>query len=114
MKIKVELWAFADGKVRQVEILDRIWQLYVSGEISAEALLEEVFRMGQNEFQPQEMPSVSMGDVIVLDALNPARRFLVLVTGFVQMNNVTYDEHIHRSPLARALADMLDEASRRG
>jgi hypothetical protein len=59
MIVEVELNAFQDGKIRPVEIPSEAIHLPTM------ELLEEVFRLGQNMFQPVEgCCSVSVGDVI--------------------------------------------------
>jgi len=59
MIVKVHMLAFCDkGTVREVDIADRFLSL------PAKEVLGEVFKMGQNDFQPKQIPSVSMGDVI--------------------------------------------------
>lgn len=59
MKINVHMLAFEpEYKVRQVEVND---EDYVEGQFE---FLEIVFRNGQNENQPQQVASVSVGDVI--------------------------------------------------
>lgn len=70
-----------DTVVREVE-LDRP----VADYTSEERLLSDVFRLGQNDFQPQQKCSVSVGDVIVLDTkLGEARKsryFRIASCGF--------------------------------
>lgn len=59
MFIEVEMLAFGKpGEVRTVEIPDKDASLPVHD------LLEVVFYWGQNDFQPQNHPSVSAGDVV--------------------------------------------------
>jgi hypothetical protein len=48
----------------------------------AENLLDEVFKFGQNDFQPQPMPSVSVGDVIRIGD----ERWLVEPVGFSRLD----------------------------
>ena len=77
MIVEVEMVAFADqGKsfgIREVEIPDA-----EAARLSEEKLLELIFRYGQNDFQPKQVPSVSVGDVIRIDG----KRFLVSAMGF--------------------------------
>jgi hypothetical protein len=57
--------------------------------LSTEDMLEEVFKMGQNDFQPQiDKRSVSVGDVIRLgdkDSPSGQRRFSVTAFGFKEI-----------------------------
>ena len=75
MKVQVELLAFSKGEIREVEI-------------SGEAVdLDEVFHNGQNHIQPLEMPSVSVGDVI----LDGDKKFMVIGAGFKELTNEEYE-----------------------
>lgn len=57
MKVPVYMTAFVDrGTIREVEIPD-----IDPGDLHA--VMENVFHYGQNDFQPQNKPSVSVGDV---------------------------------------------------
>ena len=59
MIVEVEMLAFGEpGEVRKVNVPDEFCN---SEEIK---LLDAVFHYGQNDFQPQNHPSVSAGDVI--------------------------------------------------
>lgn len=49
--------------------------------LPTEAILGEAFRLGQNDFQPLPMPSVSVGDVIVASG----DRFRVEPFGFTRL-----------------------------
>lgn len=76
MIVEVEMLAFGEpGEVRKVEIphdkLDRI------------TVLDFVFHYGQNDFQPQNHPSVSAGDVIRYKGEN----YLVAGMGFRKLND---------------------------
>lgn len=62
MKIAVHMFAFANGAIRWVEIPQDVVPVLHT----AKDWLEMVFHYGQNDFQPQPMPSVSMGDVVEL------------------------------------------------
>ncbi len=59
VSVPVLLLAFCDGDVRQVEIPDNVE--------GTENILDSVFHYGQNENQPRNVPSVSVGDVICLN-----------------------------------------------
>ena len=69
MKIKVHMLAFNDkGTVRYVDIPNEELTLLddPTSVTYIPTLLELVFRYGQNDFQPQQITSVSVGDVIEL------------------------------------------------
>jgi hypothetical protein len=77
MKVKVEMWAFQEGKIRIVEIPRNPHQTDL-----VIPILSEIFKYGQNEFQPNpERCSVSVGDVINL--FN--KRWLVMPKGFREL-----------------------------
>lgn len=59
MIYEVEMNAFGNGQIRKVEIDDEA----IEG-MGLTEILELIFKFGQNDVQPQDMPSVSMGDVI--------------------------------------------------
>ena len=66
--IKVRMEAFANGEIREVEVPDN--DAFMSApfvDISVEEKLQVVFHYGQNDHQPQHIPSVSVGDVILLE-----------------------------------------------
>lgn len=67
MIVEVEMLAFGKpGEIRKVEIPStRLCEADIrDGKVSIEEALDIVFELGQNDFQPQEHPSVSMGDVV--------------------------------------------------
>jgi len=96
MKVFVQMLAFEDGKIREVNIPDNEWNdgnirgEGVSEKEWKEALLEDrlelVFRFGQNDFQPRPMCSVSVGDVIILDG----EMFMVMGGGFKKITEGEY------------------------
>ena len=59
MRYEVEMWAWADGAVRTVDVPD-------AEALGDKDLRDSIFKYGQNDFQPRKMPSVSVGDVIRL------------------------------------------------
>lgn len=77
MIVKVEMQAFAPGKVREVFVPDEEW----GRADNTTRRLERVFRYGQNDFQPQPLPSVSVGDVVVIDD----RRFVCAPMGWREL-----------------------------
>ena len=89
MTVQVEMHAFGrhhtpDGSVplRDVEIPDMVAFREMQGEGWEDRLLGATFHYGQNDFQPRRMPSVSVGDIIVLPTSPTPRRFVVMPTGF--------------------------------
>jgi hypothetical protein len=82
MIINVELRAFRQSheplKVRPVTILD---------DVVINEVLNAVFHNGQNNFQPLEYRSVSVGDVI----LHGDKRVLVEDLGFKELNDDEYN-----------------------
>jgi hypothetical protein len=81
MIFTVELLAFSDG-LRLVEIPDH--EALAAALTSTDHLLELVFKYGQNDVQPKDQCSVSVGDVIRITetAAGEASRYLVLPHGF--------------------------------
>lgn len=73
LRFKVELRAFADGAIREVKIPASLYRKKGLQEIR-----EAVFKYGQNDVQPQALPSVSVGDVI----RQGADRWVIMATGF--------------------------------
>jgi hypothetical protein len=71
MIFEVELNAFMNGEIREVDVPDEVFFEC----ITTEDVLDQVFRFGQNEVQPKDMCSVSMGD------------------GFTQVKNLSRVEH---------------------
>lgn len=90
MIFNVELLAFGQGKIRPVSIDDEeVYQLKQDG---LDALLESIFHYGQNDFQPLEFPSVSVGDVIhIVDLFDKIpEKHLVCLTGFKKLSEEKY------------------------
>lgn len=82
MIVEVEMVAFKesghDFGIRNVEVPD-----HEAVRLPEEKLLEAVMRYGQNDLQPQQIPSVSVGDVVRIDG----RRFLVSPVGFKELKH---------------------------
>ena len=77
MKIEVEMLAFENGKIRVVNVPDDEWNQC----LSEASKLEQVFFYGQNDFQPQQICSVSVGDVARLNG----KRFLCASVGWQEI-----------------------------
>lgn len=86
MVFEVELRAFRDGEIREVNVPEEVFnELETNNEV-----LEAVFKFGQNDFQPKNQPSVSMGDVIIIPSFKRRggtidRRFEVAMFGFKEV-----------------------------
>lgn len=88
MKFIVELLAHGkEGEVREVEF-DNV---YATSDLEAtrNLTLRLIFEHGQNERQPQDHPSVSVGDVIRLGE----DRYLVLPSGFKRLSQAAYERY---------------------
>lgn len=72
------------GEVREVEL--------PGNDSDCRPLLPQVFEFGQNDVQPQQHPSVSVGDVI--DLGNYESRFLVMPNGFYAMSAQQFDDYV--------------------
>ena len=84
MNIRVHMLAFGDpGEIRMVEVPDDRWT------DNNEKNLDIVFQYGQNDFQPQNHPSVSVGDIIELDN----QFFMVRPIGFLGLTHDQYMEY---------------------
>ena len=91
MAVDVHMLAFAEkrGVVRKVVIEKQDLTLVEQG-VNAkglEPILSEVFKYGQNILQPQDCPSVSVGDVIQL----ADRHFMVAPIGFKEITKEQFD-----------------------
>jgi hypothetical protein len=99
MKIKVHMLAFGQpDELRWVDV--------ESPSANVERLLEQVFEMGQNDFQPQEHPSVSVGDVIDLHPVN--RQYLVRAAGFKELTLPELTQYRATPRLDRMLSALLE------
>lgn len=78
MRYEVEMLAFGEGKIRQVDVPNRV----VENVDPPYTLLDWIFKFGQNDFQPRSLPSVSVGDVVRLDG----KRFRVENCGFKELD----------------------------
>jgi len=94
MIIPVHMLAFMDkGNVREVEIDDSFQSS------SNFDILDEVFRMGQNDFQSKQMPSISVGDVIELGG--NCNYWIVAPVGFMSIEEEEFKSlpgHLTREP----------------
>lgn len=78
---KVEQFSFNKGKFRFVEVpVEELTKNRMEN-------LELIYKYGQNDFQPQNSPSVSSGDVVHYSG----ERYIVANMGFSKLKNETYD-----------------------
>lgn len=80
--VQVQQFKFNDGQYRNVEL-----PLSCINE-NINVTLEYVFHYGQNDFQRQDSPSVSVGDVINLDS----KYYVVQGRGFKQIKSEEYEK----------------------
>jgi len=80
-KFKVQLWAFgSNGAIREVELTDAIVE---KNKDKPDNLLDEIYKYGQNDFQPLPIRSVSCGDIIHIED----KRFMVAFAGFKEVED---------------------------
>ena len=77
MVFEVELRAYKNGEIREVEVPDQEIK-----NADPDKVLERIFFWGQNDFQPRKLPSVSVGDVVRLDG----KKYLVAALGFTEVS----------------------------
>lgn len=83
--VRVHMFAFSDdrSKIREVEIPQEEYE----STHSVQEVLELVFRYGQNDFQPQSIYSVSVGDVAELNG----HYYMVMSYGFQEISKEEFD-----------------------
>jgi len=92
MKFKVHMLAFCDkGTVREVDVPEEALPTNQPAHVLTTVILELIFHYGQNEFQPKNMPSVSVGDVIQGGSQKP-RYFEVAMAGFKEIPKKKFDK----------------------
>lgn len=67
--------------------------------------LDEVYRLGQNDFQPKPHPSVSSGDVIKFGIYN----YLCCRVGFRRLTDDELKDYTALPRLDRHFSDLLDQ-----
>ena len=81
MVVSVEMRAFGDpGEIREVDVPDVEWEQAVPLD-----RLNLAWHWGQNETQPREHCSVSVGDVIRMDG----KRYMVKPFGFEEVTDAS-------------------------
>jgi len=89
MKFKVHMLAFC--KTGTIRIVDVPQNKIESAEndipsyLKEKTVLELIFYYGQNDFQPQRIPSVSVGDVVEMGNEDNPRYFEVNMSGFKEI-----------------------------
>jgi hypothetical protein len=78
VRVEVEMHAFGKHYTPDGSVPTRIVELPAGEPIT----LDSVFKYGQNDFQPRELPSVSVGDIIRLNG----KRFVVMPMGFTEVD----------------------------
>lgn len=95
MIVEVEMKAFcAPGTIRKVDVPDSEWEKAAGNHRTQ---LDLVFHYGQNDFQPQQIPSVSVGDIIRISL----GRFKVVSFGFEDVEESLrkrIQEHVNKFP----------------
>ena len=105
MIYEVELLAFEEpGRVDIREVYlpefneERIKEVYIKS-LHKDSLLGSIFYYGQNDFQPKEQRSVSVGDVIRLGH----ERWLVQGVGFHLLSFADYVEYLAMNRLTKMM-----------
>jgi hypothetical protein len=100
MKFKVQMLAFGQpGEIREVEVPQE--KIMGQPPKTIEQQLDEIYYYGQNEFQPQQHPSVSMGDVIEYSG----DYWLVCGIGFRKMTQAGYIKYLGVDRRDRSFVD---------
>ena len=107
MQFEVQMWAFTESKddlkKRTVEIPSHDIREFNKGNTFHK--LGMIYYYGQNDFQPRECPSVSMGDVIELDN----ELWLVKASGFRKLMLDEFQKYISLSQRDRHFHPLLWE-----
>ena len=74
---KVHMHAFANGKIREVDVPEE----NITSEQNHN--LSMIYHYGQNDFQPKQLPSVSVGDIIEYEG----KYFAVVIVGFKEVES---------------------------
>ena len=80
MIFEVEMLAFGNGKIREVEVMQEDLETPF-GEADQNYILEQIYRNGQTDLQHGSAPAVSMGDVIRFKG----QRFEIAMFGFKKL-----------------------------
>ncbi len=93
---RVRMLAFGvPNEVREVEVAEPAIDMAI--------LLDQIYRFGQNDFQPKNHCSVSMGDVIEIgDDL-----YLIKAVGFKKLTVEEYNQYTSLVQLDRPFSDLV-------
>lgn len=84
------------GEIRMVDINER-------PQPTTDTILNDVYYHGQNDVQPKQHPSVSMGDIIEIPVDDTIKLYyLVKSTGFHQMTTTDIIEFMHTDRVNRS------------
>lgn len=101
MNFQVEMLAFGNwGEIRNVVVPDN------APCNTPTDMLSNVFHYGQNDVQPQQHPSVSVGDVVRFGN----EKWLVCNVGFRQLTNDEYSEYTRMAQRDRHICNFIQEA----
>ena len=94
MIIPVHMFAFMANRdtIREVAIpvYGELLEMIDRDQDALNEILDNVFKYGQNDFQEQDKPSVSVGDIIQLKD----RYFMVMGVGFKEISKKEFDSLI--------------------
>ena len=105
MVYEVEMWAFCNGAVRKVDV-PLVDMKSIDDSQKDSLTLEAIFYWGQNDFQPQDMPSVSVGDIA---QLAPNSRWLCCSLGWRKLDADEYIEYINMDKTDRILSMLVHQ-----
>jgi hypothetical protein len=88
MIVPVKMLAFDFDNEQKTRLVDLGTGSY-GMEPDLNVVLNKTFELGQNDFQPQDMPSVSIGDVILFNGYHRVGR-----CGFTEMTLEEYEEYL--------------------
>lgn len=96
-RFMVKMLAFEDGKFPTLfDIPTRTVEIPNKPNLTTDQALDLIFQYGQNDFQPQQMRSVSVGDVVICGGL-----WMVGVMGFRKLGLKEFYDYRHMDRDAR-------------
>ena len=94
--IKVELLAYySQERIREVKIPKDL--------TTEEMILKAIYHYGQNDIQPQNLPSVRMGDVIHYKG----KKIIIKAIGFKEISQEEYDSYKKVPQIERSYQDIV-------
>jgi hypothetical protein len=88
------------GEIRTVDIPDHRFD-HIS-KADHESLLNEIYLYGQNDSQPRQHPSVSMGDIIEIKEGDDTTFYLVKAVGFHRLTMSELIDYMHTDRQSRS------------